>query len=176
MYPETISWAKEAAHIVLKAFAEVLVVTLFGIFPFLLAVLRFNAVQHPQARIDITPVLDQSFSGGQLFLYAFSLLGMLLWLAFFNWTTPVRLHRWVLGLIVLIVGFVLVALGGIDPTFSTIQNPAIVSLSFWCYGLYTLIYFLLLLGANQSPPAVGSTFQVDVERLKEKLRELEAQK
>jgi hypothetical protein len=167
--------AKQLLYVLGKAFAEVFVVTIFGIFPFLLAVLRYNTIQHPQAGIDIIPVFQQSFSGGQLFLYAFSLLGTLLWLAFFNWTTPIRLHRWLLGLIVLVVGFVLVGLGGIDPTFSTIQNPAIVSLSFWCYGAYTVIYFLLLLEAKQPPPPAGNTFKADAEKLKEKLKGLEAQ-
>lgn len=163
----------ELIHSAGKALAEVLVVTIFGIFPFLLAVLRYNTIQHPQTGIDIAPVFEQSFSGGQLFLYTFSLLGTLLWLAFFDWTAPVRLHRWVLGLAVLLVGFVLVGLGGIDPTFSTIRNQAIVSLSFWCYGLYTLFYFLLLLGAKQTPPAAGATFNADAERLKSKLKGLE---
>lgn len=175
--PETIIIrAKAFLKIALKAFAEVLVVTIFGVFPFLLAVMRYNTVQHPQNGIEIVPVFEQSFSGGQLFLYAFSLLGILLWLAFFDWTTPVRLYRWVLGLVVLIVGFALVGLGGIDPTFSTIQNRSVVSLSFWCYGAYTLIYFLLLLAAKEPPPSAGDTFRVDADRLKAKFNALETGK
>lgn len=158
-----------------KAFAEVAVVTICGILPFLLAVLRYNTIKHPQAGIEIAPVFLESFSGGQLFLYAFSLLGTLLWLAIFNWTIPRRPLRWILGLCVVIVGFALVGLGGIDPSFSTIQNVEIVGLSKWCYGLFTLIYFLLLLAAKEPPPKAGATFASDAGKMAEKLKGLEAQ-
>jgi hypothetical protein len=103
-----------------ESFAEVFIVTLIGIAPFLLAVIRHNAINGKGSEFDIGTVFVSSFSGGQLYLYAFSMLGTLLWLSIFKWTVPLRAYRWILALIVILIGFLIVALGGIDPTFSTI--------------------------------------------------------
>jgi hypothetical protein len=102
----------------LESFAEVLIVTLVGIVPFMVAVIRYNAINGKEVEFDVRTVFLSSFSGGQLYLYAFSLLGTLLWLSIFKWTVPQRAYRWVLALIVTLVGFLIAALGGIDPTFS----------------------------------------------------------
>ncbi len=70
----------------LESFAEVFIVTLIGIAPFMLAVVRYNAVSGKGPEFDFSTVFASSFSGGQLYLYAFSMLGTLLWLSIFKWT------------------------------------------------------------------------------------------
>jgi hypothetical protein len=156
----------------LESFAEVLIVTVVGIVPFVLAVLRHNATNGKVTEFDIRSVFVSSFSGGQLYLYAFSLLGTLLWLSVFKWTVPQRAYKWILGLIVTLVGFLIAALGGIDPTFSTINNAAIVRLSFYCYGIFVIIYFLLLIGEKEKPPSARATLRDEASALVSKLNNL----
>jgi hypothetical protein len=153
----------------LESIAEVLIVTLIGIAPFLLAVIRHNAINDKASEFDIGTVFVSSFSGGQLYLYAFSMLGTLLWLSIFKWTVPQRAYRWFLALVVVLIGFLIVALGGIDPTFSTINNAAIVRLSFYCYGSFVIIYFLLLIGEKEKPSSARKTFREEANALVGKL-------
>jgi hypothetical protein len=48
-------------------------------------------------------------------------------------------------------------MGGIDPTFSTIKNQAVISLSYYCYVLCVILYLLLLLISKRKPPSVRET-------------------
>ncbi|MBB4370181.1 hypothetical protein GGD63_002974 [Bradyrhizobium sp. cir1] len=156
----------------LESFAEVCIVIIVGVAPFVLAVIRHNATSGKDADFDINTVFASSFSGGQLYLYAFSLLGTLLWLSIFKWTVPQRAYKWILGLIVTLAGFLIAALGGIDPTFSTINNTAIVRLSYYCYALFVVIYFMLLIGEKEKPPSARSTLRQEADALVDKLKAL----
>lgn len=155
-----------------ECLAEVAIVVFFGIFPFIVAVLRHNALAG--SNIDVPTVFTESLSGGQLYLYAFSLFGTLLWLSVFNWTIPRRLYRLALAAIVIVLGFIIVALGGVDPTFSKLQNTAIVTMSFYCYGAFIVIYFLLLFGSKETPPAARASLDDEAKELMGKLRQLGA--
>jgi hypothetical protein len=154
----------------LEAVAEVAVVILFGIFPFIVAVIRYNVVNNASDAFEFITTFNDSFSGGQLYLYAFSLFGTLMWLSFFNWTIPYYKSRLFVAAIVIIIGFLIVAMGGIDPTFSTIKNKSIVKLSHYCYGICIILYLLLLSISKAQPPSVNETMETQAKSLADKAR------
>jgi hypothetical protein len=154
----------------LEAAAEVIVVVLFGIFPFIVAVVRYNVVNNASDAFEFAATFNDSFSGGQLYLYAFSLFGTLMWLSFFNWTIPYYRSRLFIAALVIVIGFLIVAMGGIDPTFSTIKNKSIVKLSQYCYGICIVLYLLLLLISKAEPPSVNQTTETEAKSLIDKAR------
>jgi hypothetical protein len=154
----------------LEAAAEVAVVILFGIFPFVVAVVRYNMVNNVSDAFEFATTFNDSFSGGQLYLYAFSLFGTLMWLSFFNWAIPYYKSRLFIAAIVLIIGFLIVAMGGVDPTFSTIKNKSIVKLSYYCYAICIVLYLLLLLISKAEPPSVNETTETQAQSLIHKAR------
>ncbi len=159
-----------------QAFAEVFIVVIIGILPFLIAVIRYNFDKNdPAHRFDISTVFADSFSGGQLYLYAFSLLGTLMWLGVFNWTVQYRAARLLLALIVILIGFALAGLGGIDPTFSTIRNRAIVDMSVYFYVVSIAIYFLLLVITKLEPPSFRRTLGGETAALIDRYNGLQGQ-
>jgi len=94
----------------------------------------------------------------------------LMWLSFFNWTIPYYKSRLFIAAIVLVIGFLIVAMGGIDPTFSTIKNKSIVKLSYYCYGICIVLYLLLLLISKAEPPSVNETTEAEAKSLINKAR------
>lgn len=154
----------------IEALVEVLVVVFFGIFPFIVAVVRYNMVNSASDAFEFATIFNNSFSGGQLYLYAFSLFGTLMWLSFFNWTIPFYKSRILIAAIVLVIGLLIVAMGGIDPTFSTIKNKPIVELSHYCYGICIILYLLLLLISKAEPPSVNETTESEAKSLINKAR------
>lgn len=154
----------------LEAAAEVAVVVFFGIFPFIVAVVRYNMVNNASDAFEFATTFNDSFSGGQLYLYAFSLFGTLMWLSFFNWTIPFYKSRIFVAGIVLIIGLLIVAMGGIDPTFSTIKNKSIVKLSHYCYAICIALYLILLLISKAQPPSVNETTETEAKSLIDKAR------
>ena len=141
----------------IEALAEVTVVVFFGLFPFIVAVIRHNMINDASDAFEFTTAFQISFSGGQLYLYAFSLFGTLMWLSFFNWTIPFYKSRIFIAGIVLVIGLIIVAMGGIDPTFSTIKNKPLVALSRYCYAMCIILYLLLILISKAEPPSVKDT-------------------
>ena len=154
----------------LEAAAEVTVVVLFGIFPFIVAVVRYNVANNASDAFEFAATFNESFSGGQLYLYAFSLFGTLMWLSFFNWTIPYYKSRLLIAAVVIVIGFLIVAMGGIDPTFSTIKNKSVVKLSQYCYGICIILYLLLLLISKAEPPSVNETTETEAKSLMDRAR------
>ncbi|WJR79645.1 hypothetical protein [Bradyrhizobium sp. NP1] len=154
----------------LEALAEVVVVVFFGILPFIVAVIRYNVVNNVSDVFEYTTTFNDSFSGGQLYLYAFSLFGTLMWLSFFNWTIPFYKSRILIAAIVIVVGLLIVAMGGIDPTFSTIKNKSVVKLSHYCYAICIILYLLLLLISKAEPPSVNETTESEARSLMARAR------
>jgi hypothetical protein len=153
-----------------EAAAEVIIVVLFGIFPFIVAVVRYNMIKNASDSFEITTTFNDSFSGGQLYLYAFSLFGTLMWLSFFNWTIPFYKSRIFIAAIVIFIGFLIVAMGGIDPTFSTIKNKSIVNLSYYCYVSCIVLYLFLLVISKAEPPSVNETTDFEAKNLIDRAR------
>lgn len=89
---------------------------------------------------------------GQLFLLSYGLFGPIIWLAFINPTIARHNMRALLGLIALIVILPVVGFLGIDPSFSTIQNGWIVKVSYWFYGGFLFINYLLIFYCTIEPP------------------------
>jgi hypothetical protein len=154
----------------IEAVAEVAVVVFFGIFPFIVAVIRYNMVTNVSDAIDFATAFNNSFSGGQLYLYAFSLFGTLMWLSFFNWTIPFYKSRIFVAGVVLVIGFIIIAMGGIDPTFSTIKNKSLVALSRYCYAICIILYLLLILISKAEPPSVRATTESQAKGLIDRAR------
>jgi hypothetical protein len=154
----------------IEAVAEVFVVVFFGLFPFIVAVIRYNMITEGSDALEVNAAFHSSFSGGQLYLYAFSLFGTLMWLSFFNWTIPFYKSRIFIAAIVLVIGLIIVAMGGIDPTFSTIKNKSLVALSQYFYAICIILYVLLLLISKAEPPSVKETTDSQATDLIDKAR------
>ena len=154
----------------IEAFAEVIVVVFFGLFPFIVACCSLQRDQWRLDAFEITTAFQDSFSGGQLYLYASLLFGTLMWLSFFNWTIPFYKSRIFIAGIVLVIGLLIVAMGGIDPTFSTIKNKPIVELSRYCYAICIILYLLLILISKAEPPSVKETTDLQAKDLIGKAR------
>jgi hypothetical protein len=156
---------------IFTALYEVLFVTICGLLPFLFAVLRFN--YSSEKTFEISAVFKEAFSGGQIYLYAFSMLGSLVWISLLDWRKPYRGMRSAIGGIVVLIGLTVTALGGIDPSFSKIGNPLIIDLSYYCYGLFIFLWFLLLLLDKEPPPSFNSTMRSEANDLAQRARNLE---
>lgn len=136
----------------LETAVEVFVVTIFSLIPLVISALAHNAGKE-NYQFEITPIIQSSFGGGQLFLYSFSLIGTLIWLSFVRWDIPRIAPRIVIGLIVVVTGFLITSLAGIDPTLSNIKNPFLIDVSYYIYFATILTYYLLLFFCKIEPPS-----------------------
>lgn len=149
-----------------EAAAEVCVVIVLGFVPFFISAARFN--YEKKEKFDLSSVFIESFSGGQLYLYAFSLFGTLMWLSLFNWQIPYTKGRIAIGFFLVLLGLLISGLGGIDPTFSKIINYDIVSWGYWIYALFVVFYFALIILSKQQPPTVSATLNLETDELLQK--------
>lgn len=147
-----------------NAFCEVACVCIFSLAP--LAVSLF--VQNSQAQdgiIKIEPTWYLLFGKGQMYLMGYGLFGTIFWLAFWSGDKePHKARRFlgslaILGILPIFAGF------GVDPTFSSVNNPTIITFSYCFYGLFAAIYYLLVFYVAIEPPTPTSVFSDGVKDL-----------
>jgi hypothetical protein len=151
-----------------EAFEEVLIVSLVSLIPlFLLAVID----QLHAERKEIFIVFLAAISAGQLYLYSFSMLGVIFWLCWKDYEHLVRFPpRKYLALIAFLFSVLIIAVYSFDPTLSKQLSPALIKTSILVYAAYTALYYILLVYDNLRPPSIPGGINDEADRMAEKHR------
>lgn len=139
----------------LHAIAEVAVTALFSLAPLLLAIVLPSVQNADGSFLPLSSVAGR----GQIFLLVYGLYGTIFWLGFANWEYPRHNARFFLGFVGTLVIWPIVAFSGIDPTFSTILNPNLITISYWTYGIFLGLNYLLLFYMKIDPPEPQKVFE-----------------
>ncbi|WP_243250559.1 hypothetical protein [Sulfitobacter pontiacus] len=133
----------------LWALIEVLITFTMAVLPFI----SFYLIQ--SALSDVAKIADfwRLFERGQLYLVSYGLFGPIIWLAFVKPDVARHNARVFLGMIGLVVVFPIVGFLGIDPTISTLQNKTVVKMSYWLYGGFLFLNYLLIFYCTIEPPS-----------------------
>jgi amino acid transporter len=106
-----------------------------------------------QGPFSLGGLLFSAISAGQLYLYSFTLFGTLFWLCqndheFFERFPPRRY----LMLLVLVPAALILIVYSFDPSMSKPLSQRLVRISVVVYLLYVVLYYVLLVFDNLSPP------------------------
>lgn len=154
-------WLKQLfahGHAHRNAFCEVFCVCLFSLAPLGVSLVVQNA-KVANGGVSIEPALSLLFGKGQMYLMGYALFGTIFWLAFWSGDKEPHAARRFLGTLALFAIFPIVGVFGVDPTFSSVANPAVVELGYYFYGAFALIYYLLLFYVSIDPPTPIDVFQ-----------------
>lgn len=132
---------------------EVLITFTMAILPFVVAFLAMSA---PNESVDYTEFW-KFVDRGQLYLLSYGIFGPIVWLAFIRPDVARHNARAILGLIAIVVVFPVVGFLGVDPSFSTIQNKDFVKASYWFYGGFLVLNYLLIFYCTIEPPTAEDT-------------------
>lgn len=135
------------------AIAEVGITAIVSLAPLLITALVYNYQR--DGGFDLIQGVKQAIGGGQLYLYAYALFGTVIWLSFMRWDKPMNGPRRFLGFVSVIIALLIVAMLGVDPTISNAKNAVIIMSSYWVYGGFIVIHYLLLFFVNIDPPDAG---------------------
>ena len=154
------------AHV--QAAYEVITTATFSIIPFAIAYVNAS-IKSPDGSF-IT--FDQIVGRGQAFLLSYALYGVIFWLAFGRNDAERHGARIFLGLLATLLIFPVVGLLGVDPTFSNILNPRIVSVSYWLYGCLLFLNYLLLFYMKIEPPEPKEVYKREEKNMRDKYKEM----
>jgi glucan phosphoethanolaminetransferase (alkaline phosphatase superfamily) len=163
--------AKEARR---TAASEVFIVCLFSLAPLLL--LPF--IEHLTRRVDSVfapgTLLASAVSGGQLYLYSFSLFGTLFWLCQKEFPQIERFtpRKWIMMAIVLPM-FIIFGVYTIDPSLKRELSPTLVISSVIIYFIYVIIYYILTVFDNLKAPDVQDSLRNSVKDLTSRYNNIE---
>ena len=149
----------------LRAFEEVFVVAVVSIFPLMLLPFISSAKSPAETPFDLVPSIWSAIESGQLYLYSFSLFGMIIWLCVedvSSKTFPPRKY-FVIGAI--LSAFLCLLIYGIDPSLSKPLNPVLVRVSIYIYGIYLVMYYALLVFKMLRAPSVAETLNAGAVKL-----------
>lgn len=133
-----------------SALAEVVVTAVISLVPLFITAIVFNYKNI--GIFDFASGTSGAVGGGQLFLYAYALLGTIFWLAFMRSDQPMNAPRRIIGFLTFVAALFIVALLGLDPTISNAKNPFILTASYWTYGCFLIAQYLLLFFVGIDPP------------------------
>lgn len=138
-----------------SAFQEVAVTAVISLVPLFITAVVFNYKN--SSVFDLTSGLEGAVGGGQLFLYAYALLGTIFWLSFMRSDRLMNAPRRIIGFLTFIAALFIVSLLGLDPTISEAKNPAILKASYWTYFLFLISHYLLLFFVEIDPPPASKS-------------------
>lgn len=150
------------------ALYEVLVIAIFSIAPIVVPYLvRSAQAADPQnvSMIDIT-------GRGQVYLLAYGVFGTVFWLAFLNSSKPRNGARAFLGVVATIIIIPIVGFIGADPSFSTILNEKIITLSYFFYVILLVIYYLILFYSQIDPPDPDNILNRGADDMRRRYKEM----
>ncbi|MFG6637933.1 hypothetical protein ACGYJ8_18595 [Sulfitobacter sp. 1A12126] len=151
----------------LWALIEVLITLVMAILPFL-TYYAISAAQNEGAEAsDFWGFVDR----GQLFLLSYGLFGPVIWLSFVKPDVARHDARILLGVISILIVFPVVGFMGVDPTFSTVQNETIVSISYWFYGVFLFVNYLLIFYCTIEPPTAEDSLSKGSKSMKDRYDE-----
>jgi hypothetical protein len=134
------------------ALSEVLVVCLISLIPlFALAVIDQLPLNEP----NIGQLFWDALGAGQLYLYSFSLFGMLFWLCQKEHENFARFEPRVFFMFLIFVPCALIlVIYATNPAMSKPLSIGFVRISFIVYLLYAVLYYILLVFDHLEPPPV----------------------
>jgi hypothetical protein len=146
----------------IRAFEEVFVVSVVSICP--LVVLPFLASVRSTADVpfDLLNTIWAAISSGQLYLYSFAMLGMIIWLSVEDVSNKRFPPRKYFIVAATLSAFLCVLVYGSDPGLSKPLNPIVVRISIWIYCGYLLMYYALLVFKMVRAPTVTETVDTEV--------------
>lgn len=119
-----------------------------------------------QNSASVTGLFWSAIGAGQLYLYSFSLFGTLFWLCQKEHENFQRFEpRRYLMFLIWVPSVLIILVYALDPTLSVPLKPNFVRASFWVYGLYVVLYYVLLVFDNLEPPDVESYLQESANEL-----------
>ena len=152
------------------ALYEVIVTTAFSLGPFLITYFTESAKRTDGSFLPIADIVGR----GQLYLLSYGLFGTVFWLAFLKDGKHSQGARGFLGLFGTFAMLPIVGFMGVDPTFSHVLNPFLVSLSVTLYAVFIVLNYLLLFYQNISPPTPTETFDREKSEMATQYREFQA--
>lgn len=153
-----------------SAFQEVAVTAVVSLVPLLITAVIFNYKN--ENVFEFGAGVKGAIGGGQLFLYAYALLGTIVWLAFMKSDRPMNAPRRILGFLTFIAALFIVALLGLDPTISNAKNPFILKASYVTYGAFLIAHYLLLFFVEIDPPPAGQSIADSTKGLMDKFEQM----
>lgn len=152
---------------------EISVVSLLGLLPPVLATLRLS-VGAKEAELNSLEAFwattVSTFGAGQLFLYAFSIWGTLIWLMINGVRGRFGFARGLILCVLFVMALGVSGIGIFDPSFQT-KNQLVVQLSYWCYGITIASYFVLLWMSVPSEVDLGDELANGSKKLEERYRQ-----
>jgi hypothetical protein len=156
-------FSNRAYHV--RAFEEVLVVSIVSIAP--LALLPFIASMKASAEtpFDLENTVWAAISSGQLYLYSFAMLGMIIWLSVEDVSTKPFPPRKYFIIAALLSAFLCLLVYETDPGLTKPLNPLVVKVSIWIYVGYLAMYYSFLVFKMVRAPSLGETVDTEVNDL-----------
>lgn len=153
-----------------RAFEEVFVVSVVSIAPLLL--LPFIASVRSGADTPFDPAHEiwTAVSAGQLFLYSFAMLGMIIWLSVEDVSTKPFPPRKYFIVAAVLTAFLCLLVYESDPSLSKPLNPSIVKVSIWIYCSYLGMYYALLVFKMLRAPPLGEAVNDEINTLINQIR------
>lgn len=146
-----------------KALLEVTVTAIISLVPLLITAVIFNYKN--EGVFDFYSGVRGAIGGGQLFLYAYALLGTIFWLAFMKFDRPMNAPRRAIGFLTFITALFIVSMLGLDPTISNAKNHFILESSYWTYSAFLIAHYLLLFFVEIDPPPVNESIASSTQEL-----------
>lgn len=148
-----------------RAFAEVFVVSVVSIVPLLLLPFITSVKASAETPFDLMTTIWTAISSGQLYLYSFAMLGMIIWLSVEDVSSKPFPPRKYFVVAAILSGFLCLLVYGSDPSLSKPLNPVVVRISVWIYCGYLLMYYVLLVFKMLRAPPFGDTVNSEVDSL-----------
>lgn len=139
------------------ALYEVVVVCVISLIPlFALGVIDQLPLDSP----NIGQLFTDALGAGQLYLYSFSLFGTLFYLCQkehenFTRFTP----RLFLTFVIIVPCFLIIVIYATNPAMQRPLSNGLVNVSYFVYGLYVSLYYILLVFDHLTPPPVEQGLQ-----------------
>jgi len=138
-----------------RAFEEVFVVSAFSIFPLLLLPFISSAKASAESPFEWGSILWKAIEGGQLYLYGFSLFGVIMWLCVEDVSNKAFPPRKYFALLSILSAFLCLLVYGFDPGLTKPLNPVLIYISIFIYLFYLVMYYALLIFRMLRAPNVS---------------------
>jgi hypothetical protein len=148
-----------------RACAEVFVVSVVSIFPLFLLPFIASMKSGPDVPFDLANTIWAAISAGQLFLYSFAMLGMIIWLSVEDLTNKAFPPRKYFIVAAFLTGCLCLLAYESDPSLSKPLNPFVVRVSMWIYFGYLLMYYMLLVFKMLRAPPLSEAVEMEVDSL-----------
>jgi hypothetical protein len=148
-----------------RAFEEVFVVAVVSIVPLLLLPFIASLKSGAEAPFDLLTTIWPAISSGQLYLYSFSMLGMIIWLSVEDVSNKPFPPRKYFIVVALLTAFLCLLVYETDPGLSKPLHPFVVRVSVWVYGSYLAMYYMLLVFKMLRAPSLGEAVKTEVDDL-----------